>query len=192
MNTDPNPFRSPARAEESDPLLISSTLRVWMRAASASRTSIFIAVLLIAWDGILWGTYMASILICPMWFLISVGRNLKARSRIFALFRIAIPILTLVMVLGNGIGQWQIAETRAEQIIKACDQYRAVKGMYPSKLDDLVPEFLGSVPRAKYCVVSGEFYYSNDGSAPRLWWYKITPFGKEVYGFDKRGWRHGD
>jgi hypothetical protein len=41
------------------------------------------------------------------------------------------------------------ARRAADRVIAACDAYRTTHGRYPAKLDDLVPELLPSVPRAK-------------------------------------------
>ena len=42
---------------------------------------------------------------------------------------------------------------------KACEDFHTDKGKYPNKLEDLVPGYLSSVPRAKYCLMQGEFMY---------------------------------
>ncbi len=99
-------------------------------------------------------------LVCPVWFLVSVVKGVIQRPgwRI-ALFRIAVPALTLGIVLVNNVVQWKIAEGNAERIIKACEEFHAANGRYPHTLDDLVPQHPGSIPRAKYCLFQAEFVY---------------------------------
>lgn len=140
------------------------------------------------------GSYLFSGLVCPIWFLMSVVKNLIWRPRRgVALLRIAIPALTLGIVLANTAIQWTIAEGNAAQIIKASEEFHAAKGRYPKTLDELVPEYLSSVPRAKYSL-NGKFWYYCDGESgrPILWWCKVSPFGKEVYGFESKRWRYID
>jgi len=74
-----------------------------------------------------------------------------------ALFRTMIPAVTLALVLGNNSLQWQIAEANADRVIKACQEFRAAHGDYPGQLDELVPDYLDSMPRAKYCLLYGDF-----------------------------------
>ena len=86
---------------------------------------------------------------------------------------------------GNAWLQNSIAQSRFEVIIQACKQYQKDKGHYPDKLEDLVPAYLYSVPRAKYCVSFGEFDYfaGSRDSSPTLMWTKLPPFGRPYYNF---------
>ena len=135
-------------------------------------------------------------LTCPIWFLVSVVKNVIQRpGQGIALFRIAVPALTLGIVLANNFVQCKIAHVHAERIIKACEEFRVANGKYPHTLDELVPQYLGSIPRAKYCLCQGEFVYYNSNERPNqpiMWWYKVPPFGKEVYNFEHRRWRYLD
>jgi hypothetical protein len=49
-------------------------------------------------------------------------------------------------------------QNRAEPIIEAIYEYEASEGSFPGKLDELVPEFLASIPTGTY----GEFFYSTN------------------------------
>ncbi len=88
----------------------------------------------------------------------------------------------------------------ADRVVAACDAYRTAHGRYPTKLDDLVPEQLPSVPRAKPTLMFGSFFYS-DGHAvtgedgkqhPSLMYVQIPPFGRPVYLFDEKRWSYLD
>jgi hypothetical protein len=60
------------------------------------------AALLLAWDAAIGGTFLTSLLICPIWFLASVVKNAIQRPGwVRALVRIAIPALTLGLALAN-------------------------------------------------------------------------------------------
>ena len=71
------------------------------------------------------------------------------------------PALTLALVLTNNAVQSRIAEANAAKIVKACEEFHAANGKYPKTLGELVPKYLSSVPHAKYCLVFGEFLYSD-------------------------------
>jgi hypothetical protein len=166
----------------------------WPQVIAASKASLFCAAALLCLDVVLHGSYLFSILICPIWFLACIVRNsIWQPGRAIALFRVAVPALTLGIVLANTAIQWTIAEGNAAHIIKACDDFHAANGRYPKTLNELVPRFLNSIPRAKYSLMDGEFTYYCDKESGHciLWWCKI-PFGKEVYGFESKRWRYID
>jgi hypothetical protein len=151
---------------------------------------------LLCHDVVFQGSCLFSILVCPIWLLVSVVENFIGRPgwRI-ALFRVAIPAVTLGIVLANTAIQWTIAEQNAAHIIKACEEFHVANGRCPKTLDELVPQHLQSIPRAKYCLspMDSKFssYSSSDGDQSILWWYKV-PFGKEVYDFQSKQWRYID
>ena len=158
------------------------------------RGSIAGACVLLFLDAVLTGSFVMSYLACPIWFLVSVVKNAIQRPgwRV-ALLRIAAPAMTLAIVLGNNALQSKIAEANADRIIKACEEFRTANGKHPSKLEELVPEYLKSVPRAKYCLWFGDFsYWNTEGTHAMLMWCEIPPFGRNVYNFQKRRWGYLD
>lgn len=150
------------------------------------------ASLLLAWDVGFSGSYLLSLIGCPIWFLGCLLKGMEDRvgwRRIF--LRMAIPAVTLgVAWSGNGV-QIKIAEANSRRIIAACERFQAAHGTFPRTLDELVPDQLASVPRAKYCLVYGEFRYFNDGR-PMLGWYVVPPFGRRTYDFETRRWNYID
>jgi hypothetical protein len=151
------------------------------------------AIALLAWDAGIGGTFITSIIICPIWFLVSVLKNaIQLPGWGIALIRIAIPPLTLCLVLANNSFQRKIAEENAPRIIAACEQFHATNGKYPKTLDDLVPQYLSSVPCAKYCLMYGEFMYWNMENHPMLVWHVVPPFGRKIYTFEDRRWGYID
>jgi hypothetical protein len=100
--------------------------------------------------------------------------------------------VTISTVLINN----KIARSRAEMIVSLVKQYKAKYGHYPDKLQALVPEFLPSVPRAKYSFSFNEFMYSRlpgghvvDGVSTvevdaALSYVALPPFGRPTYYFE--------
>lgn len=168
--------------------MATGTLSDWRPVVAASRLSLLAAALILCFDIVGDGSYMLSSLACPIWLPASAVKNLIGRPgwRV-ALFRIAIPALTLAVSMGNTALQWQIAETNAARIIKAVDAFHGAHGRYPKTLDELVPKYLPSVPPAKYCM-SGAFRYFNEpGSYCMLVWSKFG-FYRKIYHFDEKRW----
>lgn len=137
------------------------------------------------------GFYLFSIEICPLWFLISVVKNVIRRPgwRIAAL-RMSMPLLTFAIAFGNGNLQWKISDIHARQVIKACEEFQGASGRYPSNLDDLVPKYLASVPPAKYCTM-GKFSYVNTEGLCLLWWTRYG-FYRRIYNFHEKRWSNLD
>ena len=72
------------------------------------------------------------------------------------------------------------------QIIRACENYREANGRYPDRLDQLTPNYLEAIPRAKYCVLLSDFFYSGCRH-PMLFWY--PSIGRRSYNFETHTWR---
>ena len=53
----------------------------WRQVIAASRTSLYGAAVLFCLDVVVDGSYLFSILVCPIWFLISAVKNLIGRPR---------------------------------------------------------------------------------------------------------------
>jgi hypothetical protein len=108
------------------------------------------------------------------------------------LVKIAIYVLTGLAVLGSNTLQNRIADRRAIAIGNACLAYRAKYHQYPADLKELVPEFLPSVPAAKW----GEhFSYSRalePDHEPMLWYAAVPPFGRRFYHMESGGWGYLD
>ena len=189
--SNPNEFPKADATTPDSGMPISQSMR---RTASAARASLIGAMLLVVVDAVLGGSYLFSILACPIWFLVSVIKNLiELPGWSIALFRIAVPALTLGSVLGITAIQSKIADTNAKRIINACEEFHDANGRYPHTLDELVPRYLGSIPRAKYCLMFGDFWYFNyPGSSCMLMWVKVPPFGRNIYHFEDRRWGYLD
>lgn len=158
------------------------------------RVSIGIASVLLAWDAAFTGSFLLSFLVCPIWLLFSILKNaIQRHGWRLALLRIAIPALTLGLALANNAVQLRIGEANAPRIIAACEEFHAANGEFPQTLGQLVPRYLPSIPRAKYCLAYGEFLYlSPPGGEPLLVWCVVPPFGRKIYNFQERRWTYLD
>ena len=163
---------------------------VWSH--SGIRVSIGTAIVLLAWDAVFTGSFLMSLIFSPIWILISVLKNTIQRPGWkIALLRIAVPVLTLVLVLANNAVQFKIGEVNAPHVIAACEEFHTANGKFPETLDELVPRYMPSVPRAKYCLLYGEFLYMDYGH-PMLVWYVVPPFGRKIYDFEQQRWNYID
>lgn len=85
------------------------------------------------------------------------------------------------------------AETHAARVIDACRAFEARRGKLPDRLDELVPEFLPAVPRAKYTLAWGGFTYAGSGTTHHtLMYVTLPPFGRQIYNFEAARWSQLD
>jgi len=154
--------------------------------------SVGAAALLLFWDAAFSGSFLMSWLFCPIWFLVSLLQNAIQRPGWGqALLRIGIPALTLGIVWINNAVQLSIAEANASRVVAACEEYHAAHGRFPEKLDELVPQHIRSVPRAKYCLGPwSQFAYFHNQGKSMLVWYVVPPYYRRIYDFDTRRWNY--
>ena len=74
----------------------------------------------------------------------------------------------------------------------AVEQYYAKQGRYPERLEEVVPELIPSIPRAKYVVIADKFQYSVSGSRPSLMYGVVPPYGRRIHSFEDRKWTDVD
>jgi hypothetical protein len=141
------------------------------------------------------GSFLLSMLVCPLWLLVSLVRGVWLRPGWgVALVRGAIPVAVLAVALLNDAFQRRLAMGRADQVVKAIGDYRDENGLYPGDLKQLVPKYLSFVPLPKNAIAFNAFSYSGGGSEshPSLWWVDIPPHGKRSYDFDEARWSYID
>ncbi len=110
------------------------------------------------------------------------NRSAFPRALGIAALYAGLGLTTLAVINAN----WRIAEHKAKPIIVACEGFHAKYQRYPQKLDELVPEFLPSIPRAKYTLAARDFGYDNAG--PSLY-FLVAFHGVASYDFQTRTWR---
>jgi len=159
------------------------------------------AGVLIGLDVVLYGSFLISLFVTPIWFIVSIVKAVRRRADWrLSVARAAIPALTLLLVLVNATAQSLMARANARKIIAACNQYKSVNGEYPATLAMLVPKYLDSIPRAKYAI-DGRFMYlvPRREFAPNytrithtLMWVDVPPFGRRLFDFEAGQWGNLD
>lgn len=111
------------------------------------------------------------------------------------LFTIGIYVMMLVMTFGMKNINNRVAYKNAKTIIEACEQYKSKNGVYPDRLNDLVPDYLRNIPTARYTGTGGwrYFHYSNKESN-EAGYYLLSftyesPFGRHIYRSSDKKWR---
>ncbi len=111
------------------------------------------------------------------------------------LAKLGIFLLAAISILVTNGLQNRIADRKAIMVGDACEAYRAKYHHYPKQLSALVPEFIPSVPSAKYGLLGGEhFFYSSrdDDAEPILFYQAVPPFGRRFYHMKSRSWGYLD
>jgi len=111
------------------------------------------------------------------------GARLKLRLSKAAITSVAGFAALGVVAYGN-----VMARDRAESLIVSVERFQARHGRYPERLEEMVPEFVAEIPRAKYVVIADRFRYSRSGSRHSLMYVEMPPFGRRIYTFEDRQW----
>ncbi len=87
-----------------------------------------------------------------------------------------------------------LTESRAVRLGEACIAYHAKYHRYPEHLEDMVPEFVSSVPSARIGFLGkDDFYYApHETYEPFLYYECLPPFGHCYYYVESRCWRFLD
>jgi len=110
-------------------------------------------------------------------------KDFKKRLIIMGIYA-AGAVLTIGAIRFNN----NMARQRAEIIIQACEQYWHQKGGFPDRLEDLAPDYLKQVPRAKYAFSNSRFIYRSGPDRHTLMYVAFPPFGRKVYSLENRKW----
>lgn len=159
------------------------------------KKTILIAAGLFIFDAFFLNQGIVALLIIPLTFFVFLPRALWAlrtrrRLSLERLIKAGIYLLAAVAILVANALQNRMADRRAVELGKACLAYHAKYNHYPQRLNELVPEFIPSVPVAKYTLGGNSFFYSSrsDGSEPMLYYEALPPFGRRFYHMETGGW----
>lgn len=142
----------------------------------------------------LWSLFIAflgaTILVAGAVWAAARGAGAWARSRFM---RAAMYVVLGAATVGTMRFHAVTARSRAEQVIAACKAYKAQHGVFPDRLEDLVPGQLSTVPRARYVFLWGNFTYWNWSSGPEqpqhvLMYVALPPFGRRLYHLEEGRW----
>ena len=164
--------------------------------STSLRGSIIIALCLLVLDAFVLGQgaiAIFTIVAVVFWF---IPKTLFAwkRKNMFAIWALKVMIYSLMaaaILTANAVNN-HLAKTRAEHLIVAVNEYKAQYQRYPRTLDELVPELLTKIPKAKYTVLFNNFIYTNRESHATLMYFDFPPFGRTYYDFNKQEWGHID
>lgn len=126
---------------------------------------------------------------------VAIPMALFGRDRALRSYKLKKSAIWLVAVAGVFASNWasnQMASHRANDVVAAVKAYHQQHGAYPKRLDDLVPAFLPSVPRAKYVLAFGEFKYLYHEARPTLFYVAFPPFGRPTFSFERNEWGYID
>jgi hypothetical protein len=161
----------------------------------ALRPTIIIAGCLYLFDGLVVGqgvigvfVFVVALLAGGVRMLMAVHKKDQAQVRLRAA-RIAVYFLMAVAILATIYINNRIAAYQAERVIAACRQFETKNHRFPDRLPELVPEFLPSVPRAKYTLLYGEFtYFLSYEKRHHLYYVVFPPFARAIYSFESGRW----
>jgi hypothetical protein len=133
--------------------------------------------------GILGGSGFLVALICIVLYVVDKNswRGLLRVALVFAVLGLA----TFFWINFN----WRVAERRARPIAEACESFHHQNGRYPASLNDLVPQYLVSIPPAKYTVFGNRFGYSD---TPPTLFFAVMFSGAARYDLESRKWLTND
>ncbi|NQT32641.1 MAG: hypothetical protein HQ594_03095 [Candidatus Omnitrophica bacterium] len=103
-----------------------------------------------------------------------------------------IYLLMAIMVFTAISMNNKLASKRADRLILACNSYKEKYQKYPDTLENLVPEFISRVPKAKFALSYSEFMYISRKDSHLLVYYAAPPFGRWVYKMETKSWGYLD
>ena len=164
--------------------------------STSLRGSIIIALCLLVLDAFVLGQgaiAIFTIVAVVFWF---IPKTLFAWKRknmlaIWALKVIIYSLMAAAILTANAVNN-HLAKTKAEHLVVAVNEYKAQYQSYPLTLDELVPELLTKIPKAKYTVLFNNFIYTNREGHATLMYFDFPPFGRPYYDFNKQEWDHID
>ena len=162
------------------------------------RITIILAALLFFLDAFLLNQGFLSLVLIPITLFVLLPHALWVYRKDRALYltrltKAGIFLLAAFSVFAANTLQNRIADRRAIMLGNACIAFRAKYQHYPTRLNDLAPEFIRSVPMAKP-LAGAPFFYSNSlsGHEPMLFYAAIPPFGRRFYHMETGGWGYLD
>ena len=163
------------------------------------KTTILIAAGIFVFDAFVLNQGAVAVFVILLTLFVFLPRALWALRTSRALYlerptRAGIYLLAAAAVFAANVLQNRMADRRAIELGNACLAYHAKYQHYPQRLDELVPEFIPSVPLAKYTFGGGLFFYSAglSGKEPMLYYQAMPPFGRRFYHMETGGWGYLD
>jgi hypothetical protein len=138
-------------------------------------------------DSVILGSPTLAIFTLPAVVFWMKPRTLRAfkKKELFKIRAIQLAVYSLVVAASFSAysANNHLASSRADALISAVDQFHCKYQCYPPSLKELVPEFIEGIPRAKYTLLFGSFYYNDSKGKPYLTYYGWPPFERLYYHF---------
>ncbi len=122
--------------------------------------------------------------------------SFKQVSRVIIYFSIVGGLLPLFFSDGVKSFQEKIARETAVGLINEIEHYHLAEGMYPTKLEQLVPNYIDTTPKYWISVVPKDFYYEVFPEFPDTVGFGLQyyTFGQAVFSFNgaTKDWFYSD
>ena len=122
-------------------------------------------------------------IVLPRTFLPKFAGVRRMRLRNLMIYGVAILLVFALNAANN-----RLARNRGDVVAAKIKEFNQKYGRYPQSLQDLVPEFIERVPRAKYTALYGEFSYFKSERGALLLYTALPPFGRPTYDFTRDEW----
>lgn len=111
--------------------------------------------------------------------------------------RALVALVTLGTIIFDCSVYWiyeTVAQKRVTEVAEALLRYRAIKGLYPEQLQQLVPDYLPAVPTAKPGLIAlNRIWYLHKPPGPAgLMYVSFPPYGRKVFNLETREWSEID
>ncbi len=129
---------------------------------------------------------------CLPWAVWALVRKNKALFRL-RMAQIGIVLAGCLAVFGINWFQNKSADEKAIELGNACLAYHAKYNRYPKHLEELAPEFVPSIPSAKYVLMASSFFYCfGENGEPEIYYVEMPPFGRRFYHVETGDWGYLD
>jgi hypothetical protein len=166
-------------------------MKRFVRTIIISGSIFFIDAFLFGQGGLAFITAVVVVIVLfPGIFIALLKRNkglVRDRMIRVGIYSVMVAMVFLSVWLNN-----RHASYRAEELIQYCEKYKSKYEQYPDALEDLVPEFIPKVPRAKFSLSYGNFIYISRKNSHLLVYYAMPPFGRRLYSFESGRWGYLD
>jgi len=151
------------------------------------------AALLFVIDGICLGQFGFAALLLGWTLLVRVPMIVLAWKdqplRAFRIKKVALYLLAVVGIMALFIFNRQVGTQRANELVRAVEAYSSKHGQFPQSLDQVVPDFMSSIPLARYTFAANDFSYKAAADGKHvLSWTVIPPFARKSYTFEEKRW----
>jgi len=115
----------------------------------------------------------------------------KQFSKLYAI-KALIYLTSFIGIIGIFQFNAYIGGENANVVINAINSYYADTGIYPDDLNQLMPNYLDSIPNCAYRMMDHKYRYYVDQDNANLMWTVMPPWGRRNYNFKNAEWTYLD